>query len=481
MVGHFAIQALSVGPWAIAMIVSAAIMASISPLLTLVAFLPILFMIGVTMLLGPRIEAFRIASREATGRATGFLGELLGAVQAVQVAVAEGNSVAHFDNLIDERRTATLNEVSIIALIGATHGISMTLSLGGILLAGAELMRSGSFTVGDFAFFVGVISGNQVLNLRGWVGNFLISRKQIPVSLQRMLDLIPEAPPRNLVAHEPVHLRGPLPPIRFSPKKLEDRIDELEVNGLTYVHPESGHGIDGIDLRVGRSTFTVVTGRIGSGKTTLLEALLGHLPRDAGEVRWNGMRLDDPRTFLVPPRCAYTPQIPRIYSDTLRNNILMGLPDSEVDLEGAIRLSVMEDDVEELVDGLDTLVGPRGVRLSGGQVQRTAAARMFVRKPELFVFDDLSSALDVETEQELWRRVFELEEATSLVVSHRRTAFRRADNIIVLKDGRVVAEGKLDDLLETSGEMRRLWAGDVGAQELEATERVGPTTRSVPE
>jgi ATP-binding cassette subfamily B protein len=251
---------------------------------------------------------------------------------------------------------------------------------------------------------------------------------------------------------------------------VEGPLHTLEVLGLTYHHPDTGRGIEGINLRLERGSFTVITGRVGAGKTTLLRVLLGLLPREAGVIRWNGVDVPDPASFFVPARSAYVPQVPRLFSDTLKNNIVLGLTERDVNLTAALHLAVLEDDIAGMPQGLETMVGPRGVRLSGGQVQRTAAARLFVRAPALLVFDDVSSALDTETEALLWERLGTRSAAMCLVVSHRPATLRRADQIIVLKDGRVEAAGTLDELLQTCEEMRRIWHGDAGAMEMSHAE-----------
>ena len=454
------------------------IMWTINPTITLIAVLPLIAVIVVGHYTQSHILHYRAASRAATGAVTGLLGEILGAVQAVKVADAEADVIAHFHMLNEARRKAELKSHLFRELIDWVSSNIADLGLGVVLLLAGQAMRAGTFSIGDFALFSSYIG--YIVRVPSMLGGFIADYQTQTVSIKRMLELQPDAPPETLVTQGPTYMRGVFPKVPYLAKTDTHRLEKLEVSGLTYRYPASecgrglgtvrsqSGGIEDIHMHLKRGSFTVITGRVGSGKTTLLQVLLGLLPKDAGEIRWNSETVEDPATFFVPPRSAYTAQVPLLFSESLRDNILMGLPEEKVDLQAAIRLAVMEQDLAELEQGLDTVIGAKGGKLSGGQRQRTAAARMFARDPELLVFDDLSSALDVETERALWERVFDRSDSersvTCLVVSHRRPALRRADQIIVLKDGTVEAEGTLEELLETCEEMQRLWRGDPGAK-----------------
>jgi ATP-binding cassette, subfamily B, bacterial len=394
---------------------------------TLLVIVPIGLVIGLAHAVRVRLVRVREESRAATARLTGALGEMLGGVQALQVAGAEGRAVTHIKALSDARQAAALRERRQTLTLEAIFENTAGLGAGLVLLVAAGKIAAGTFSVGDLALFTGYLV--DVAGFTGFLGFLINTYRQGSVSLGRLVGLLQGAPADRLVA---VGTSGAEAPAAPAP-----RLERLEVRGLTCRFDDSDRGIDEVSFTLERGSFTVITGRVGAGKTTLVRAIMGLLEPQSGEVRWNGERVER----LAPPRVAYTAQVPTLLSGTLQENIVLGWPAEAGALDRAIRNAVLEQDLAAFPRGLETPIGTRGLKLSGGQAQRTAAARMFVRSADLLIFDDLSSALDAETEALLWQRTRELG-ATCLVVSNRPGALAMADQVLRLEEGRLVSASR---------------------------------------
>jgi ATP-binding cassette subfamily B protein/ATP-binding cassette subfamily C protein len=431
-------------------LIALGILLSIHARITLLVFLPLVFMVIVVERAQFSLKRYRRAHRQATQQVTGLISEMFRAVQAIKIAGAEPWILSHFQQLNLQRRQAALKDQLLTALLNSVFENLTSLGIGLLLLLMASGVQTGAkpLTVGDFALFVYYLA--YVSSFVLGVGGFLSLSKQSEVSFERMQNLLPGSEAAFiLVSPQPLYLPnlwGHTPPLpALNPDRGEHsqpaHLEQLEVRHLSYHYPGTDQGITSAQLKLKRGSLTVITGRIGSGKTTLLRTILGLLPKQAGLIYWNHQLIEDPAQFFVPPHTAYTPQVPQLFSQSLRENLLLGLECSDLDLETALQMAVFETDLAHMPQGLETVIGSQGVRLSGGQIQRVAAARMLIRRPELLVFDDLSSALDVETERLLWSRLFALRQGDSkwtptfLVVSHRPFVLAAADQVLVMENG----------------------------------------------
>jgi len=243
------------------------------------------------------------------------------------------------------------------------------------------------------------------------------------------------------------------------------RIDEsVELSDVTVTYPGAEvPALEGISLRIAKGARVGVVGPTGSGKTTLVDVLLGLLPPQAGELRVDGVRLEE--ADMEAWRCGlgYVPQSIFLSDDTVAQNIAFGLRIEDIDREKVQRsaaLAELDDFIQGLPEGYDTKVGERGVRLSGGERQRIGIARALYRDPSLLLLDEATSALDGVTEKGVMDSIFSLErERTVVIIAHRLATLRGCDRIVLIERGRLVADGTWDELLDTSDLFRVMARG----------------------
>ncbi|MEZ5257855.1 MAG: ABC transporter ATP-binding protein, partial [Ilumatobacteraceae bacterium] len=370
---------------------------------------------------------YRTKARVASSEVSDFLAATFEASLTVKVAGAQAPVLRRLDRLNAKRLSTAVGDGTWNEVIWTINSTLADAFVGVAIVVAAR----GPLTAGEVTLFFAYLGGMTWLPMR--LGGLIAGRRRYEVSAERMDALLAPAGsdavsglPDPLVAHRPMPvLGGPSVPAPVRPRR--EPLERLELRGLTV----EGRNLRDIDLTIERGQLVVVSGPVGSGKSSLLRAVIGLMELDAGTVSWNGRVIEDRAEFFVPPQCSYVAQVPRLFAEPLLDNLRLGHRLSDDDVLAGIALAAFEDDVAALPEGLGTLVGARGVRLSGGQVQRAAGARALAHRPELLVLDDLTSALDVATELVLWERLAAAG-FTVLAASNRSVALQRADRVLRL-------------------------------------------------
>ena len=306
-------------------LVAVGILFSINGLLTAVVLAPLVGVVVIAQRFAATLGSYRAASSQAASEVAGALGDMLTAVETVRAAGAEERVIAHLGRLNQRRQALTVKDRLATRMLDALTNNLIGFGAGLIMLLAASQIRGGQLTVGDFVLFVSYLA--IITAYAAELGRYLAQFNQTTVAFARMTPLLGGAPAAALAAPAHLHLQGPLPDSAAARMPRPGAPERITVTGLTYRHPDGGRVLTNVDLTLPRGTMTVVTGRVGAGKTTLLRVLLGLLPQDAGDIFWGEMRVSDAAEFFRPPRAAYTGQLPRLFSETLRRNLLLDLPD----------------------------------------------------------------------------------------------------------------------------------------------------------
>jgi ATP-binding cassette subfamily B protein len=423
-------------------------MVALSPRLTLLAGLPVLVGIVAVQLAIRRVFSLSRKNQEQLGEISDHvLGSLQG-MATIQGFVAEEAFVDRFE----KRNMEWLRTGMKLAIIRAGALPLLVLSGGvamfAVVAVGGPMVLSGSLSVGELAAFTALLTVLlPPLRSFGWMLS-VIQRGR--AALDRIFELI------DSKVDQPEGPDGHVVPAGFGAA--------IETRGLDYSYPDSPERLvlRDVTVRIPAGSVVGLFGRTGSGKSTFLRLLARlHNPAE-GMVVVDGHDVTSLKLGAWRRRVTMVPQRPFLFSDTIAANIALAEdPDNTTILE-ALRSAALEQDVETLPDGLDTVVGERGIMLSGGQRQRVALARGLYRGGDVLILDDVLSAVDHATESKLVETIAALSRSpaspTVFIASHRLSAFKSCDTILVLDRGRLVDQGTHDELANRPGPYRDAWS-----------------------
>lgn len=396
--------------------------------LTLYSFIPIPFLVLILSKLEERMVNYTDAKQKSISNCNNVLEACFSGIRVIKTTLSEEDQINKYQEVLKDR---VKREKDFLKINQIVHFFSMFVNHAGkviVIFIGSYFVVKDQISVGTLLLFI--IYLERLIEPIWTLGFFYASSKQV----FRYVDRIVET---EKIAKFNFNDRG----VKFT------KFYSLKVQNLGYTFEDGVNGVKDINFTLGRGETLAIVGAIGSGKTTLLEILSGNIEPMTGNISVNDIPLSELDHASYASLSGYVKQENLLFSDKILNNILLGDQFSESEIKDALDNSLVFDEVEKFPQKLDTVLGQRGVSVSGGQKQRLSLARALVRTPELLFMDDVTAAMDASTEMAFWKKFrSRYPETASIIVTHREATAKQADKILVLEDGQGVEFGTHKEL-----------------------------------
>jgi len=429
------------------------IMFWMSPTLALILFMPLVLIVPMVVWFSTRVQRRYRKQRESTGGIVAILENVLSGITVVQAYNATGFEASRIDRQSGDYRDQAIHAASLrnrfIPGIYVVAGISFGL----LVSAGGWVLQSGDITIGQFVTFL-LISTRMTMPM--FILGMLLNQLQKGEAASKRVFAIIDLEPSIFDRQDASPLDGP--------------INSLSFQDVTFAYPSSESNVlNGISFNVSSGDFLGVMGHTGAGKSTILKLIERFYEPQRGQILINGVDINEFSIESVRARIGFVSQDPFLFYGTIRENVAYARESTEEEVRRALDMAGALDFVSELSEGIDTMVGDRGVMLSGGQRARVSLARALLNDPDLLILDEASAALDAETEKRIQQSLFGgsngSKKRITIAVAHRLATIRNADEIVAMVDGAIVERGKHGELLSNENVYASQWSiqtGDLG-------------------